>query len=77
MAGHMGRREGFFLDFSGELDMWRCGRITQVTGFPRYKYFWYFYLAILQRFATFCIFSLAGSGFIRIFASANGGFPAR
>ena len=77
MAGHMGRREGFFLDFSGELDMWRCGRITQVAGFPLYKYFWCFYLAILQRFAIFCVFFFAGSGFIRIFASANGEFPAR
>ena len=33
MAGCSGRREVFSMDFSGELDMWRCGRITQVTVF--------------------------------------------
>ena len=34
MAGHMGRREVFSMDFSGELAGRRGGRITQVAVFP-------------------------------------------
>ena len=72
-----GGGRGFSWIFRGN---WICGAVEELRKslcFCDINIFSIFISLSVSVLHFFAFFSLAGSGFIRIFASANGGFPAR